>query len=185
MTNWKKADRLIVILILVLLGVEAVMETRYSCDEFSITSTNTEKILRRVPEAVITEEDKALMAELMELSSVKELLESGESGTVFASEDPDVKNVAGKYLGEESAEDLKVNAISYEDGYAAYLGWMEEKQIFCLQKMLEGDGTEYYKLYAPRRGVSYEHWDNERAQKGEVHRRWFAWLRDGMWRDEA
>lgn len=184
MTNWKKVDKLIVMLILVLLGVEVVMETRYSCDEISITSTNTEKILRRTPEVSITEEDKALMAELMELSSVKELLKSGESGTVFAKEDPGVKSTAGKYLGEESAEDLNVNASFYEDGHVVYLGWIdEEEQIFCFQMKPEGDGAEYYKLYVPKRGRTYENWDNERAQKSEVHRRWFAWLRDGMWKD--
>lgn len=184
MTNWKKVDRLIVILILVLLGVEVVMELRYPCDELSITSTNTERILRRTPEVSITEKDRVLMAELMELSSVKELLKSGESGTVFAAENPEVRNIAGKYLGKESAEDLNVNASFYEGGHVVYLGWIdEEEQIFCFQMKPEGDGAAYYKLYAPKRGVSYENWDNERAQKGEVHRRWLAWLRDGLWKE--
>ncbi len=186
MRDWKKIGKWLLLgLLLVLLGLEAVMETRYGCHELSITSTDTEKILRRAPEVSITEEDRALMAELMELSSVQELLESGESGTLSAAEDPDVQNIAGTYLGEENVEDLSVNAVSYEDGYAAYLSWMEEKQIFCLQVKLEGNGAEYYKLYAPKRGVSYENWDNERAQKGEVHRRWFAWLRDSMWKEGA
>lgn len=182
--NWRAVcRRSLTVLLVILLGVEVWMELRYPCDELSVTSTDTVGILRRVPEAAVTEEDRALMAELTELSSVKELLESGESGTVFASEDPDVKSIAGKYLGEESAGDLNVNASFYEDGHVVYLGWMEGEQIFCLQKKPEGDGAEYYKLYAPRRGVSYENWDNERAQKSEVHRRWFAWLRDGMWKD--
>lgn len=183
--NWKTVfKRVLIVLLLVLLGVEVCMELRYPCDELSVTSKNTEKILRRTPEVVITEEDRALMVELMELSSVKELLESGESGTVFAKEDPEVKDIAGKYLGEESAEDLNVNASFYEDGHVVYLGWMdEEEQIFCFQMEPEGDGAEYYKLYAPKRGRTYENWDNERAQKSEVHRRWLAWLRDGMWKD--
>lgn len=185
MTNWKKVDRFIIILILVLLGVEVVMELRYPCDELSVVSTNTEKILRRTPEVSITEEDKALMEELLAVPSVQALVESGENGTVFAKEDPAVKDAAGKYLGEESAGDLNVNAVSYEDGFAVYLSWIdEEEHIFCLQKKLEGDGEEYYKLYSPKRGkISYDNWDNERAQKYEVHRRWLAWLRDGMWKD--
>lgn len=182
MMNWKKVDKLIVILILVLLSVEVVMETRYSCDEISITSTNTEKILRRVPEVSITEEDRALMAELMAVPSVQSLVESGESGYIFAKEDQEVKDIAGKYLGEESAEDLNVNASFYEDGHVVYLGWMdEEEQKFYLQAGPE-EG-EYYKLYAPKRGRTYENWDNQRAQKSEVHRRWLAWLRDGLWKD--
>lgn len=181
--DWKKRlKRFLTVLLLVLLGVEVCMELRYPCDELSVTSKDTEKILRRVPEVSITEEDKALMAELMELSSVKELLKSGESGTVFAREDPGVKSTAGKYLGEESAEDLNVNASFYEDEHVVYLGWVdEEEQKFYLQEGPE-EGA-YYKLYSPKRGRTYENWDNERAQKSEVHRRWLAWLRDGLWKD--
>lgn len=184
--DWKKLlKRVLTVLLLVLLGVEVCMELRYPCDELSVTSTDTEKILRRTPEVSITEGDKALMAELLAVPSVQALVESGENGTVFAAEDPEVKNIAGKYLGGESAKDLNVNAVSYEDGFAVYLSWIdEEEHIFCLQKKLEGDGEEYYKLYSPKRGkISYDNWDNERAQKYEVHRRWLAWLRDGMWKD--
>lgn len=184
--DWKKLlKRVLTVLLLVLLGVEVCMELRYSCNEISVTSTDTEKILRRMPEVSITEEDRNLMEELLAVPSVQALVESGEDGTVFAKEDPAVKDAAGKYLGEESAGDLNVNAVSYEDGFAVYLSWIdEEEHIFCLQKKLEGDGEEYYKLYSPKRGkISYDNWDNERAQKYEVHRRWFAWLRDGMWKD--
>ena len=184
MTNWKKVDRLIVILILVLLGVEVVMETRYSCNEIFITSTNTEKILRRTPAVAITEEDKALMAELLAVPSVQALVERGEDGDVFAKENPEVKNIAEKYLGEESAGSLNVSALFFEDGYEVFLGWRDGKRIFYFQMKPEGDGAEYYKIYSPKPGkTSYENWDNERAQKSEVHRRWFAWLRDGMWKD--
>lgn len=185
MTNWKKVDRLIVILILVLLGVEVVMETRYSCDEISITSTNTEKILRRVPEVSITEEDRDLMAELLEVPSVQVLVESGENGDVHAWEEPGVAEAAEKYLNAESAESLSVSALFFKDGYEVFLGWRDGKKIFYLQMRPEGDGAEYYKICSPKKGISYENWDNERAQKSEVHRRWFAWLRDGMWKDEA
>lgn len=183
MRNWKKADRLIVILILILLGVEVCMELRYPCNEISVTSKDTEKILRRTPEVVITEEDRALLAELMEVPSVQALVESGESGYVLAAEDQEVKNVSEKYLSKESAEDLNVNALFFdEDVCVVYLGWMdEEEQKFYLQAGPE-EGA-YYKLYVPKRGRTYENWDNERAQKSEVHRRWLAWLRDGLWKD--
>lgn len=180
MTNWKKADRLIVILILVLLGVEVVMETRYSCDEISITSRDTEKILRQAPEVVITEKDKALMAELLAVPSVQALVESGETGDVRAWEEPALAEAAEKYLDAESAQSLNVSALFYEDGSVVFAGWREEG-VFYLQEGPE-EGA-YYKLYSPKRGRTYENWDNERAQKSVVHRRWLAWLRDGMWKD--
>ena len=176
--------RILIALLLVLLGLEACMELRYPCDEISVVSKDTEKILRRTPEVSITEEDRTLMAELLEVPSVRELVESGENGDVFAKEDPEVKDIAGKYLGEESAEDLNVSALFYEDGHAVFLGWRDGKRIFYLQLRPEGDGAEYYKLYSPKPGKnSYENWDNERAQKCVVRRRWFAWLRDGLWKD--
>lgn len=178
------SKRILIALLVVLLGLEACMELRYSCDELSVTSKDTEKILRRTPEVFITEEDRALMAELLEVPSVQALVEGGENGDVFAKEDPEVKDVAGKYLGGESAENLNVSALFYEDGHEVFLGWRDGKQIFFLQMKPEGDGAEYYKLYSPKPGkTSYENWGNERAQKSEVHRRWFAWLRDGMWKD--
>lgn len=176
--------RILIVLLLVLLGVEVRMELRYPCDELSVTSRDTEKILRRTSEVVITEEDKALMAELLAVPSVQALVESRESGYVSAAEDQEVKNAAEKYLSEESAEDLNVNALFFdEDVCVVYLGWMdEEEQKFYLQAGPEAGA--YYKLYAPKRGRTYENWDNERAQKSEVHRRWLAWLRDGLWKDE-
>lgn len=185
MINWKNAaKRILIVLLLVLLGGEVYMEIHFGCHELSITSTDTEKILRQTPEVFITEEDKAMMAELLAVPSVQALVESGESGTVFAREDPEVKDVAGKYLGEESAENLNVNASFYEDGHVVYLGWIDEKeQILCFQMKPEEDGPAYYKLYSPKRGTSYENWDNESARKGEVRRRWLAWLRDGMWKE--
>ena len=184
--DWKKLlKQIFTVLLLVLLGVEVCMELRYTCNELSVVSTDTEKILRRTPEVVITEEDKALLEELLAVPSVQALVESGENGDVFAKENPEVKDVAEKYLGEENAENLNVSALFSEDGHVVFLGWMDEKErIFYLQMKPEGDGTEYYKLYAPKPGKnSYENWDNERAQKSEVHRRWLAWLRDGMWKD--
>lgn len=184
--DWKEiGKKILTVLLLVLLGLEVCMELRYPCDELVVASKDTETILRQVPEVVVTEEDKALLAELLEVPSVRELVEGGENGDVFAKENPEVKNVAEKYLGAESAENLNVGLSFYEGGYAVFLGWKDGKQIFCLQMKSEGDGAEYYKLYAPKPGkTSYENWDNERAQKTEVHRRWFAWLRDGMWKDE-
>lgn len=179
--NWKKLlKRLLTALLLVLLGLEVCMELRYPCDEISVVSTDTEKILRRTPEVVIMEEDKALMAELLAVPSVQALVESGENGDVHAWEEPALAEAAGKYLDAESAESLAVSALFDEGGSVVFAGWREEG-VFYLQEGPE-EGA-YYKLYAPKRGKSYENWDNERAQKSEVHRRWFAWLRDGMWKD--
>lgn len=175
--------RILTVLLLVLLGLEVCMELRYPCDELSITSTNTEKILRQTPEVSITEEDKALMAELLAVSSVQALVESGENGDVYAWEEPTLAEAAEKYLDAESAESLNVSALFDEDGSIVFAGWREVESIFYLQEGPE-EGA-YYKFYRPKRGVSYENWDNERAQKSEVHRRWLAWLRDGMWKDEA
>ena len=93
---------LLIILLLVLLGVEVYMELRYSCKELSITSKDTEKILRQTSEVSITEEDRAMLAELLAVSSVRELLEGGENGDIHAWEDPGAAEAAGKYLDAES-----------------------------------------------------------------------------------
>ena len=46
--DWKRmGKRVLVVLFLVLLGLEVCMELRYPCDELSITSKDTEKILRQ------------------------------------------------------------------------------------------------------------------------------------------
>lgn len=185
MIDWKKlCKRLFIVLLLVLLGTEAFMELRYPCDELSVTSTDTERILRRMPEAVVTEENKALLTELMEVPSVQNLLENKESKDIRASEDPDIAAAAGKYLSEAGIGSLNVSASFSEDGFVVFMGWREGKSLSCLQITPEEGVPAYYKLYSPKRGVTYENWDNERAQKSEVHRRWFAWLRDGMWKEE-
>jgi hypothetical protein len=182
--DWKRmGKRVLVVLFLVLLGLEVCMELRYSCDEISITSKDTEKILRQTPEVSITEEDRAMLAELLAVPSVRELLEGGENGDVRAWEEPGAAEAAGKYLDAESVESLTVSALFDEGGSVVFAGWREEEGIFYLQ---EGPGEgAYYKLYSPKRGKTYENWDNERAQRSEVHRRWFAWLRDGLWKDEG
>ena len=183
MIDWKKlCKRLFIVLLLVLLGTEAFMELRYPCDELSVTSTDTEGILRRTPEVYITEEDRALMAELLAVPSVQVLVERGENGDIHAWEEPGAAEAAGKYLDAESAKSLSVSVLFFEDGSVVFAGWREEESVFYLQEGPK-EGT-YYKFYRPKRGVSYENWDNERAQKSEVHRRWFAWLRDGMWKEE-
>ncbi|MEY8389075.1 hypothetical protein AALC17_17660 [Oscillospiraceae bacterium 38-13] len=168
-------------LVLVLLGI--FMELRYPCDELVFTSRDTEKILRRTPEVSITEEDRAFMAELLAVPSVRALVESGEDGYVSASEDPEVRSAAAGFLGEEGAGDLNAGAMFSEGRQVVYLSWMGPgEEIYCLQEGPEAGA--YYKLYSPKRGRTYENWDNQRAQKGEVRRRWFAWLRDGLWREE-
>ena len=180
--NWKKLARKCGIAVLVLLlGAEVCMELRYPCDELSVTSEDTEKILRQAPEVSITEEDRTMMAELLAVPSVQALVESGENGDVRAWEDSGLEEAAGKYLDPESAESLNVSALFDEGGSVVFAGWREEEGIFYLQEGPE-EGA-YYKLYSPKRGRTYENWNNERAQKSEVHRRWFAWLRDGMWKE--
>ena len=181
--NWKKLVRKCGIAVLVLLlGAEVCMELRYPCDELSVTSKDTEKILRQAPEVSITEEDRTMMAELLAVPSVRELLEGGENGDIHAWEDPGAAEAAGKYLDAESVESLTVSALFDEVGSVVFAGWREEEGLFYLQEGPE-EGA-YYKLYSPKRGRTYENWDNERAQRSEVHRRWFAWLRDGLWKDE-
>ena len=52
--------------------------------------------------------------------------------------------------------------------------------MLVLGKGGDGAESEYYKLCRAGRRSTYENWDNERAQKSVVRRRWFAWLRDRM-----
>lgn len=182
MMDWKKTGkRILMVLLLVLLGAEICMELRYPCDELVFASKDTEKILRKTPEVSITEEDRALMADLLAVPSVRELVEGGVDGDIRAWEEPALAEAAGKHLDAESTESLNVGVLFCEDESVVFAGWREER-IFYLQVGPE-EGA-YYKLYSPKRGTTYENWDNERAQKSVVRRRWFAWLRDGLWKDE-
>lgn len=182
--SWKKlAKRFGIVVLVLLLVAEVCMELRYPCDELSVTSKDMEKILRQAPEVSITEEDRTMMAELLAVPSVQALVENGENGDVRAWEDSGLEEAAGKYLDAGSAESLNVSALFDEGGSVVFAGWREEEGIFYLQEGPE-EGA-YYKLYSPKRGRTYENWNNERAQKSEVHRRWFAWLRDGLWKDEG
>ena len=117
--NWKKLVRKCGIAVLVLLmGAEVCMELRYPCDELSVTSKDTEKILRQAPEVSITEEDRTMMA----VPSVQALVESGENGDVRAWEDSGLEEAAGKYLDPESAESLNVSALFDEGGSVVFAG---------------------------------------------------------------
>ena len=174
----------------VLLGVEIYMESHFQYREGYIASEDTASILREVPEVEITEEDRALMAKVVALPSVRELLERGEvgsladggAGTISAAGDPEVAEAAGEHLSGESARSLDVSVTSYEDGAVVDLGWMDGERTFFLETA--GDGAGYYKFYSPKQGTSYDNWDNERAQQVKVRRRWLAWLRDRVWEDE-
>ena len=129
--NWKKLARKCGIAVLVLLlGAEVCMELRYPCDELSVTSKDTEKILRQAPEVSITEEDRTMMAELLAVPSVQARVESGENGDVRAWEDSGLEEAAGKYLDPESAESLNVSALFDEGGSVVFAGWREEEGIF-------------------------------------------------------
>ena len=143
--NWKKlAKRFGIVVLVLLLVAEVCMELRYPCDELSVTSKDTEKILRQAPEVSITEEDRTMMEELLAVPSVQALVESGENGDVRAWEDSGLEEAAGKYLDPESAESLNVSALFDEGGSVVFAGWREEASIFYLQ-----EGPEewaYYKL---------------------------------------
>lgn len=181
MTDSKKILKGIVLaLFLILLGVEVCMETRYSCDEVVVTSENTEAILRRVPEVEITEEDRVMVEDLSQCAAVQELLESGENGDLSAAENPELMEAADRHLSPESAATVVVSAIFYEGNPSLYVNWTDGGgHTLVLGK--ERDGGEYYKLYGAGRKNTYENWDNERAQKSVIRRRWLAWLRDRMW----
>ena len=111
-------------------------------------------------------------------------MKDGENGCIDASEDQDVGATVKEYLSGEEAGSLSVSALFLKDGSSVtYMSWEKGESWFYLQVTPKENGPAYYKLYSPRRGSTYENWDNERAQKSEVHRRWFAWLRDGMWKE--
>lgn len=183
MTDSKKILKGIVLaLFLILLGVEVSMEIQYSCNEVVVTSENTEAILRRVPEVEITEEDRVMVEDLSQCAAVQELLESGENGDLSAADDPELMEAADRHLSPESAATVMVSAIFYEGGPSLYINWTDGGgHMVVLGKERNSAEEEYYKLYHIRRKGIYENWDNARAQKTVVRRRWLAWLRDRMW----
>jgi len=189
MRGWKKVDILIAAVILLLIGVEVRMEARYSCEELVLKSENLDAIFSEFPEVEITEKDRALFEELSYCDGVKDLLDGGENGFLFAEEDPDVKAVAAPYLGMESVDSLTVNVVFQENGeITKALNWGETgKEIFWIQETGNGAEKEYYKICSfgrfPGGRTLYENWNNERAHKSVTQRRWFAWLRDRMWED--
>ena len=87
---------------------------------------------------------------------------------------------ADQHLPPESAVTVVVSAIFYEGNPSLYVNWTDGGgHMLILGK--ERDGEEYYKLYRAGRKNTYENWDNERAQKTVVRRRWLGWLRDDLW----
>ncbi|MEY8260831.1 hypothetical protein AALA80_10815 [Oscillospiraceae bacterium 50-60] len=171
--------RLVIALILILLGTEVCMELRYSCREISFVSRDTEKILSRTPEAVITEEDRAMVEAFSQCAAVGNLLDGGENGDLSAADDPELMETADRYFSPESAATVVVSAMFYEAGSSLYVNWQDgDGQRFVLEKMRDGGEWEYFKLYSLNQRTFYENWDNQRAQKSVVRRRWFAWLRD-------
>ncbi len=182
--------RLLIALLLALLGVEAYMENRYSCMEGAVTSEDPAAIFRQAPEAELTETDRAFLEDVLQCESTVALLESGETGGLDAEEQPDLQTAAERYLSAEEAGTLSLSVMvlnqeTYLDkGTAVFVNWERGQERFFIQKLIWEDGEEYYKLYAPRQTLFYESWNDGRARKTEVRRRWFAWLRDGLWREE-
>nr|WP_325185311.1 hypothetical protein [uncultured Oscillibacter sp.] len=170
----------ILVLLLVLLGVELCMELRYPCKEAAVVSKDTEAILRRAPEVEITEEDRAMVEDLSQCAVVQSLLEGGENGDLSAADHPELMEAADRHLSPESAATVVVSAIFYEKNPSLYVNWTDgEGHTLVLGK--ERDGEGYYKLYRAGRKNIYENWDNERAQKSVIRRRWLGWLRDDLW----
>lgn len=188
--DWKKRlKRFLTVLLLVLLGVEVCMELRYPCDEIVIKSDDSAAILRKNPEIEIGENDRSFLEKISQCPSIENLLNSEENGFVFASEDPDVKAVTEIYLESSLADSVTADVLFQEDGTVTIaLNWGETgRDIFWLQKTESKEEEEYFKICSYdgpfQRRRTYENWDNQRAQKSEVHRRWLAWLRDGLWKD--
>lgn len=182
MTDSKKILKGIVFaLLLILLGIEVCMEMRYPCKEIVVASRDTEAILRRAPEVVITEEDRATVEDLSQCAAVQELLESGENRDLPAADDPELMAAADRHLSPESAATVVVSAIFYEGNPSLYVNWTDSGgHMIVLERKSGGAESEYYKLCRAGRRSTYENWDNERAQKSVVRRRWLAWLRDRM-----
>ena len=183
MTDSKKIlKKIALVLLLILLGIEVCMEMRYSCDEAVVTSENTEAILRRVPEVEITEEDREMVEAFFRCAAVQDFLEGGESKELSAAENPELMETADRYFSPESAVTAVVSVIFYEESPSLYVNWQDgDGHRLFLEKLREGGEWDYYKLYVPKQKTVYENWDNERARKIVVRRRWLAWLRDGMW----
>lgn len=180
MRDWKRVStNLVIALLLILLGVEFYMELRHPCDEIVVASKNTEAILRRVPQVKITEEDRAMTEAFSRCGAVRELLESGESGDLSAVEEPELMALADQYLPPESAAAVVVSAVFYEESSSLYVNWKDgDGHLFFIEKLGDWSQEDYYKMYSPNRKAAYENWDNERARKTVVRRRWLAWLRD-------
>lgn len=171
----------ILVLLLVLLGVELCMELRYPCKEAAVVSKDTEAILRRAPEVEITEEDRAMVEDLSQCAVVQSLLEGGENGDLSATEDPELMAAADRHLPPESAATVVVSAIFYEGNPSLYVNWQDSGgHRFSFERARDGVEWNFYKLYAPKRKVLYENWDNEQVQKSVVRRRWLAWLWDDL-----
>lgn len=169
------------VLLLILLGVELCMELRYPSDEIAVTSKDTESILRRTPEVEITEEDRAMVEAFSSCAAVQKLLENGENGDLSAAEDPELMAAAERYISPESAATVLVSALFDEESPSLYVNWQNsDGHRFFLEENRQGNERTYCKIYAPKRKLSYENWDNERAQKSVVRRRWLAWLRDDL-----
>ena len=170
----------VLVLLLVLLGVELCMEIRYPCKETAVVSKDTEAILRRTPEVEITEEDRATVEDLSQCAVVQSLLESGENGDLPAADHPELMEAADRHLSPESAATVVVSAMFYEGSPSLYVNWTDGGGHTLILGR-ERDGEEYYKLYGAGGKYTCENWNNERAQKSVVRRRWLGWLRDDLW----
>lgn len=174
----------IAMILLILLGIEISMEIRFPWHEAAVVSENTEAILRRIPQVEITEENRAMVEALFQCAVVQELLEGGGNGDLMAADYPELAEAVQGYLDEESAASVVAGYVSYEEGVSLYVGWKDgEGHQFFLERMRDKGEWDYYKLYVPKQKTTYENWDNARARKVVLRRRWFAWLRERMWEE--
>lgn len=173
--------RPLLILLIFLLTVVVCMEIRFPASEMAVTSKNTASILRRAPQAEITEEDRAMLENLSRCAAVEALLESGESGDAAAADHPELMEAADRYLPPESAVTVIVSAIFYGGEPSLIVNWTGSgNERFVLEKLREDSEWSYYKIYSPKRRISYENWDNWQARKYVLRHRWFSWLLDGV-----
>lgn len=178
MKGWKKTAIAAVVLILaVLAGIEVRMESRFRYWKDEIVSEDTEAILRKVPEACITEKDHEFLEEALQYPAVQEWARNGENNHLYARDCPDITEALQNYLPSDCADSLCVSLICYENGYHLVLDWENGKSRTLLEKNHNTEKEWYRKIFMPEETVYYQNDDNQQAKKAVSKRQWFAWLR--------
>ncbi len=183
MRDWKRVGVLIAAAMLILIGVEVCMEARYSCHELSQVKISDEKILKEMPDIVLTDADAALGERVLSAPRVAEALGIKE-GVDLA------KDEAALLFWDYLPEDTGPKSIcAFQNSVICeYLEGENKRIVLTFFQDHEYGPYKTIGLYsggdAPRREcrVIYENQAGE-LKKMRVQRRWFAWLRDRMWED--